>query len=360
MTNAIYLPQGLAGAGDYNQMNSNTLGNPVIILNGNPALQRLSQSNNDSVYIFANANPFESGSGICAMMMTTNVSLASSTNAVSTNLDGVKIYTMDQFALFFYALAPEGVPQNGPGTVGLVANQHRFILSSPGTIGGVSGNYVGLEFVPYSDSSGLYGTHFPLATSAVFDVTNSTNADVLYVDQYHGNLRFGNAASAGTSNTATFGGTNFLFISNSKQGMKIYDGFGYEAFQAFGQNGGEVAFYDESGNNFAVLGDNGLQAVKGGLTTTVTSQSVNYSVANADSTVLVAATGKVVTLPSATAGYGAGRQFTVKLTASGTCTITNATGAQTIDGALSYTLSAQYKYVTVQSDGANWNVIGNN
>ena len=36
------------------------------------------------------------------------------------------------------------------------------------------------------------------------------------------------------------------------------------------------------------------------------------------------------------------------------------TSSQTIDGAITYELSAQYKYVKVVSDGANWLIIGNN
>jgi len=35
-------------------------------------------------------------------------------------------------------------------------------------------------------------------------------------------------------------------------------------------------------------------------------------------------------------------------------------GTETIDGSLTYTLEIQYKYVTVQSDGANWVIIANN
>jgi len=74
-------------------------------------------------------------------------------------------------------------------------------------------------------------------------------------------------------------------------------------------------------------------------------------------TVVVTATGQTVTLPTAVGCTG--RQYVVKLTASGSCTIAT-TSSQTIDGSTTYSLSAQYKYVTVQSTGANWVIIANN
>jgi len=66
-----------------------------------------------------------------------------------------------------------------------------------------------------------------------------------------------------------------------------------------------------------------------------------------------------VTLPSA---FGiAGRQYTIKKTdaTAGAVTVDGSV-AETIDGAASYSLSAQNKYVVIVSDGANWVVVGNN
>jgi hypothetical protein len=93
--------------------------------------------------------------------------------------------------------------------------------------------------------------------------------------------------------------------------------------------------------------------VHGSLGTMITNTAVNYTMTVDDSTLIVTATGKVVTLPDATV-HCKYRIYTVKLTAVGTCTVTNGTGAQNIDGALSYTIPAQFGAVTVQSDGAQW------
>jgi hypothetical protein len=77
------------------------------------------------------------------------------------------------------------------------------------------------------------------------------------------------------------------------------------------------------------------------------------------STYLVVTNGAVVTLPTAVGNEG--RAYIIKtLDPATTVTITNATGAQTIDGALAWSLTASNKFVTVQSDNANWWVIGGN
>ncbi len=74
-------------------------------------------------------------------------------------------------------------------------------------------------------------------------------------------------------------------------------------------------------------------------------------------TIDVTATGQTITLPTAVGITG--RCYTIKLTASGTGTV-GTTSSQTIDGSTTYSLSAQYKYVTVQSTGSNWIITANN
>lgn len=86
-------------------------------------------------------------------------------------------------------------------------------------------------------------------------------------------------------------------------------------------------------------------------TATSLSADANHSVID------VTATGQTITLPTAVGIQG--RQYTIKLTASGTGTV-DTTSSQTIDGSTTYSLSAQYKYVTVMSNDANWIIIANN
>jgi hypothetical protein len=91
--------------------------------------------------------------------------------------------------------------------------------------------------------------------------------------------------------------------------------------------------------------------------TRVKSVPSNYSIAGNDGIVSLSAAGTTATLPTAVGING--KQYTVKLAASGTATVAT-TSSQTIDGATTYSLSAQYKYVAVVSDGANWQIVANN
>ncbi len=95
----------------------------------------------------------------------------------------------------------------------------------------------------------------------------------------------------------------------------------------------------------------------GSFAATYTASAVDITLTASHYTINLTATGKTATLPTAVGV--AGRMYVVKLTASGTGTVAT-TSSQTIDGSTTYSLSAQYKYVTVQSDGANWIVIANN
>lgn len=74
-------------------------------------------------------------------------------------------------------------------------------------------------------------------------------------------------------------------------------------------------------------------------------------------TIVLSATGQTITLPTAVGIQG--RIYTIKISASGSATVAT-TSSETIDGSTTYSLSAQYKYVTVQSDNVNWMIIANN
>lgn len=86
-------------------------------------------------------------------------------------------------------------------------------------------------------------------------------------------------------------------------------------------------------------------------------KSGSYTATIDDCVIEVTATGQTITLPTAVGITG--RIYTIKLTAVGSSTVAT-TSSQTIDGSTTYSLSARYKYVTVQSNNANWNIIANN
>jgi hypothetical protein len=67
-----------------------------------------------------------------------------------------------------------------------------------------------------------------------------------------------------------------------------------------------------------------------------------------------------VTLPDATVVGMQGRSYTLKNISPGAVTIATPSPAQTIDGATSYSLSTTHKYISVVSDGSNWQIVANN
>lgn len=89
--------------------------------------------------------------------------------------------------------------------------------------------------------------------------------------------------------------------------------------------------------------------------------STNVTIADDPSDLTVAMTtgvgSKMVTLP--TAADNVGRRITIKKVDAGAgSVVVDGEAAETIDGAATYTVTAQYAFVTVQSDGFNWMIIG--
>jgi hypothetical protein len=67
--------------------------------------------------------------------------------------------------------------------------------------------------------------------------------------------------------------------------------------------------------------------------------------------------GATVNLPGAV-GFNAA--ILVKKVGAGAAVTVQAAGSQTIDGAATYSLSTQYKYVRLLSDGSNWQIVAAN
>lgn len=89
----------------------------------------------------------------------------------------------------------------------------------------------------------------------------------------------------------------------------------------------------------------------------VVSKTTTYSIATTDYTVQATSGTFTVTLPTAVGVLG--KIYVIKNTGTGVITVAT-TSSQNIDASTTYSLSAQYKYVVVQSDNANWMIIGNN
>lgn len=99
----------------------------------------------------------------------------------------------------------------------------------------------------------------------------------------------------------------------------------------------------------------------GAIQTPFATKTAAYSVTPYDSQIAVNTAGGAVTITLPNATTCPRRDYTIKRISA---TANNATvacvGGQTIDGAATYVLSAQWKFVTVCSNGTDWLIFGNN
>lgn len=110
----------------------------------------------------------------------------------------------------------------------------------------------------------------------------------------------------------------------------------------------------------------GTQAqLGGGLALPIASKAADYTATLADHTILIdASAGNVtVSLPAVATTHnganGVGHIYRIKrIDASGNAATIDADGAETIDGAATHTLAAQYDAIAIQSDGSAWHIIG--
>jgi hypothetical protein len=117
----------------------------------------------------------------------------------------------------------------------------------------------------------------------------------------------------------------------------------------------------DTDNSFTTFGPNNFQ---NGLTTTggralgFQAKSANYSMGATDENIYATGgtSGITITLPAASSNSK--RVFLVKKVDSGAGVVTVATAGGNIDGAATVAIANQYSFLKVQSDGANYQVIG--
>ena len=150
-----------------------------------------------------------------------------------------------------------------------------------------------------------------------------------------------------------------FYTSSQSQGQAIFDLDGKQLFaqDAGIPSGDQVADYHGA---FRGLLKSEFQGPVF-LERTQSNVTANYVVRRVDQFVISDATAGsfTVTLPSSI-GYRGSRHTIKRKNAGANIVTVGTTGSQTIDGATTYPLAAQYQYVTVESDGANWLVVANN
>lgn len=126
-------------------------------------------------------------------------------------------------------------------------------------------------------------------------------------------------------------------------------------------SGTTLRFYN--GGDFATLSPSGGWATS--ITTTdalykaIRTITASGSVATTDSTILCDASSGALTLNLPGASAANKRVLHIKkVDASGNAVTIDANGSETIDGAMTTALSAQWESVTLQSDGSAWFILG--
>ncbi|RLS54289.1 MAG: hypothetical protein DWH91_12115 [Planctomycetota bacterium] len=101
-----------------------------------------------------------------------------------------------------------------------------------------------------------------------------------------------------------------------------------------------------------------LLQVAGPVATPIATKTSLYPITGSDSVVIADATTAAFNVTLPTAVGISGRQYTIKRVNGGVNNVTvTTTSSQTIDGATTNVLNAQYSSVTVVSDGANWLIV---
>ena len=175
---------------------------------------------------------------------------------------------------------------------------------------------------------------------AVTDIGNITTNDIIVTDGTNNSVTLTKTNYAGN-----FGGTILLRNPNAHLSQ----------LKAGWSNGDHA--------NFMPNRDGTLACVEDLYGRYIMSTSMDYTPGITDWTVIQDGLGRTITLPDI-ATMPLGKIFVIKTGPGVTSCTVATTSSQTIDGATTYTLSAPYKYVTVQSayigGYGNWIIIGTN
>ena len=115
---------------------------------------------------------------------------------------------------------------------------------------------------------------------------------------------------------------------------------------------------DCCGKKLVYLDNNATTPLDGRVSFAVNSVMANYTATASDRVILCDATGNSITVSLPSASGITGRVYTIKRIDSSANTVTiDPDGSETIDGASTYSLSSQWDFVTIVSDGSNWVII---
>jgi hypothetical protein len=157
--------------------------------------------------------------------------------------------------------------------------------------------------------------------------------------------------------------------TNSNSDRSVF--LGFQSYpQAINQTNQIVIGYGAIGNgsNSTVIGNASTTSaeLKGtlksnGQVLAIASKTAAYTALISDEIIIADASSAAFTITLPTAVGKTGQTYTIKRINAGANAVTvGTTSSQNIDGAATYALSMQYKYVKVVSDGSHWIIVGNN
>jgi hypothetical protein len=199
-------------------------------------------------------------------------------------------------------------------------------------------------FIGYGANTG-----WPLNLAAIYDVS--------YVDQYillNGKLSGTKAAPTATGSN---GGGSFIrhgsgISTNMRLQFGMYNTGTLQTLNTY------MTILGTGNVGIGTTSPASLLQVNGAIATTIANKTAAYTLTASDSVITADATGGAFTVTLPTAVGIAGRAYTVKkIDASANAVTVGTTSSQTIDGAVTAALSARYQFVTVVSDGANWQIV---
>lgn len=245
----------------------------------------------------------------------------------------------------------------GDSTAGANLTLTSTTSASKGNINLTANGYIKIDEVNNRLAIGNYSfsPYYPLHIS-------QTGIGTLYFESTNDLMRFFLASGTGNDVLIRFynGGSSIWDLKN--QGS-VADAFmvwnntlGKQAIQVSKAgnrvtiNGAEVTT-DDFQVPYGTTYTKGLKAGYTAVTSTYTADSkLDYTIDCTSGTF-------TVTLPTAVSASG--KIFVIKNSGNGSITV-GTTSSQLIDGASTYTLGSQYKYVQVQSNGTGWIVVANN
>lgn len=360
--------------------------NPFTIFsNGNVKMGQIGLSTVDSGYavdMTGNAIRISNTAGLSTPNSTALLDLTSTNrgmliprmtttqrDAISTPATGLMIYNTTDSSHYTY----DGVRWNRQ----LSANGLQTITGTPQT--GSSANGI-LDLAQTWNTTGT-------PTAIKLNVTNTaSNANSLLIDLQTGGLSqfrvtrvgsgtFAGSLSSGSSitalttfqfssfNHATLGGssglintTNATFSPTSGTNTFTLANLSTTINQTGGANGITRGLHINPTLTSAA-DFRGIEVTNGSIVLPYATASATYAIKTSDYLLNFTSGTFTATLPTAVGCTG--KNYILKNAGTGAVTIAT-TSSQTIDGATTYSLGSQYKYVHVVSDGANWIITANN